>query len=662
MVALAEVTARAAHFGGPPIRKSRAADIAGRRGLLTDIADRYDEAATPSAGSGLVVAGGADASLQIVPSEVPSISSVVDKSTIELARLRAVARERCQAKQVAQKKALSALQEWSSSQETNAPVAIAVLPSRVSSMLHWHIAPVVAKFCKQLASRLSNNADSRSLLAEVIGRWQRLHNTIRHEQCPAMAKRPAQTHVLCQRYGKPLCTRAGRALLSFQKTLNSHFRKALRKDSGILRPFYNEATLVWKFSMPTLSAEPPVWAHVSYVNLTTLMGAWAKMKEDSDSVNGRTAVAVGHCSLVPDIADMVMHPLGLHLTLDFVDNFLDRRFPLRCSAWSLRASQLPQPRRLLLGGEQIVFPLPWSKLVWDPACLVANAKGKKSDDPSGVDADIGDGASGSSSGDEDGSAEDDSSNNSGSESDGSTDMAAEALRAATQAEREARKRCHRTSGDDSDGSLFMGDDGGCGGGDPAGAPTGVAGGSEGDGDIGVDVLGPFVEEILPEPLPDLAGPPASPTPAAAPADPAASSSDERVRHERYHNGVQWNYVPVTHGWIVFAPGHNQIHAHCDIHKGILKCRCHKTISVGRQKGRPMGLLLLWLAKSGDTDHAGALLHHSKEFKKLLAMPEFHMERSIQRTTHKGNPDLADVWHEEAEKENPDDDSEFETVK
>ena len=56
------------------------------------------------------------------------------------------------------------------------------------------------------------------------------------------------------------------------------------------------------------------------------MGAWAKMKEDSDSVNGRTAAAVGHCALVPDITDMVMHPLGLHLTLDFVDTFLDRRF------------------------------------------------------------------------------------------------------------------------------------------------------------------------------------------------------------------------------------------------------------------------------------------------------------------------------------------------
>ena len=449
--------------------------------------------------------------------------------------------------------------------------------------------------------------------------------------------------------------------MSFQKTLNSHFRKALRKRGGILRPFYDEATLMFKFSTPTLSAEPPVWAHVSYVNLTTLMGAWAKMKEDSDSVNGRTAAAVGHCALVPDITDMVRHPLGLHLTLDFVDTFLDRRFPLRCSAWSLRASPLPQPRRVLLGGEQIAFALPWSKLVWDPACLLSKAKDKKSDGPPGADVDSGDGASssGSSSGDEDKST-DDSSSSSGSESDESTGIGAGALRAATRAEREAGKRTARGSGDDSDTSLFMpsGDEGGCGGGRPPDAPTGIEGGSGGDSGIGgVDVLGTFVDEILPEPAPE--DPPASPTPAAA--DPAASSSpdEERVRHERYHGGVEWTYVPVPGGWIVFAPGHGQIHAHCDPHKGIIKCRCHKTIAVGKNKGRPMGFLLLWLSRGHAID---ALLHHSKDYKKILAMPAFHEERSTERRKHKDNPDLAEAWKEEEPKENADDDSEFETVK
>ena len=73
----------------------------------------------------------------------------------------------------------------------------------------------------------------------------------------------------------------------------------------------------------------------------------------------------------------------------------------------------------------------------------------------------------------------------------------------------------------------------------------------------------------------------------------------------------------------------------------------------------MGFLLLWLSKAAETD---ALLHHSKEYKKLLAAPDFHEERSIQRQAHKDNPDLADAWKEEEHKENADDDSEFETVK
>ena len=305
-----------------------------------------------------------------------------------------------------------------------------------------------------------------------------------------------------------------------------------------------------------------------------------------------------------------------------------------------------------------MFALPWSKLVWDPACLLSKAKGKKSDDPPGADVDTGDGAildgdGAISSGDEDKST-DDSSSSSGSESDESTGIGAGALRAATRAEREAGKRRDRGSGDDSDTSLFMpsGDEGGCGGGRPPDAPPGIEGGGIGD-----DVLGRFVDEILPEP--PLEDPPASPTPAAA--DPAASSShdDERVRHERYHSGVQWSHVPVPGGWIVFAPGHGQIHAHCDPHKGILKCRCHKTIAVGRNKGRPMGFLLLWLSKAADTD---ALLHHSKDYKRFLAMPDFQEERSIQRMIHKDNPDLADAWQEEEHKENADDDSEFETVK
>ena len=54
----------------------------------------------------------------------------------------------------------------------------------------------------------------------------------------------------------------------------------------------------------------------------------------------------------------------------------------------------------------------------------------------------------------------------------------------------------------------------------------------------------------------------------------------------------------------------------------------------------MGFLLLWLAEAVDTD---AILHHSREFKAMLAMPEYHEERKKQRDKAKDNPDLADVW-------------------
>ena len=347
-------------------------------------------------------------------------------------------RQRCADTYSASQADLEDLQRWSAEQATGLPVPVptAILPPRAHHLHHWHIAAAapILELSKKIGKRLSDCETARGLLIDTLSKWQSLHNVIHHKDCGNLPKPPSKGHALCRQFGRQLCMGEGRKLLSFQKTVNRHCRKVLRKNGGILRPFYNEGTLVFRFSTSPISA---VWAHVSYLNLTSLQGAWARMVEVTDSVRSRVAASQGHHVLQVEECRNPEYPLGLYLTLDFFDMFLDRHCAVRCAAWGLQASQSPEPSKRITPGEQVVFPLAWSKLVWDPSD-VTDCTTRKEEDPACLQNGEGNKSSG-----EESEGSNESPDGSGDDSESSEDMPGEALKASTNAEKNIVRRKRR---------------------------------------------------------------------------------------------------------------------------------------------------------------------------------------------------------------------------
>ena len=206
-------------------------------------------------------------------------------------------------------------------------------------------------------------------------------------------------------------------------------------------------------------------------------------------------------------------------------------------------------------------------------------------------------------------------------------------------------------------SLFGPDEGGgCGGTGEGHIHCGGPDGGTG-GDIlcggGSDILEGIVSSVFDPPPP---APPPEPSPVEA--EPAVEPPEEpRITHSTFHGALEWVHIPVEGGWIVYSPGSGQMHAHCDPHKCTLKCRLHRTVSCGKGRGRPLGLLLLWLMKGADIDPH---VHHSREYKQSLGKAEFAEERRLARMIGHENRDLDGVWEEE--EKGLDSESEEEVVK
>ena len=156
----------------------------------------------------------------------------------------------------------------------------------------------------------------------------------------------------------------------------------------------------------------------------------------------------------------------------------------------------------------------------------------------------------------------------------------------------------------------------------------------------------------PPPAPPLVPRPVRPEPA------VEGSEEPRIIHSTFHGALEWIHIPVEGGWIVYSPGSGQVHAHCDHHKDTLKWRLHRTVSCGKGRGRPLGLLLLWLS---DCRHEDPHVHHSREYKRILGTAVFAEDRGMARMVGHDNRDLDQVWEEE-EKGGVNSDSEEEVVK
>ena len=156
------------------------------------------------------------------------------------------------------------------------------------------------------------------------------------------------------------------------------------------------------------------------------------MVEVTDSVRSRVAASQGHHVLQVEDCRNPEYPLGLYLTFDFFDMFLDRRCAVRCAAWGLQSSQSPEPSKRITPGEQVVFPLAWSKLVWDPSD-VTNCTTRKEEDPACLQNGEGNKSSG-----EESEGSNESLDGSGDDSESSEDMNGEALKASTNAEKKTQ--------------------------------------------------------------------------------------------------------------------------------------------------------------------------------------------------------------------------------
>ena len=181
--------------------------------------------------------------------------------------------------QVGKPKFASALEAW--------PIDVAVLPVCCSNNDETLFCPWAAP-AMAFAKKVLDNGDHH-VAPKIRDFWFSRHQLIHHKDCaPLPLKNVLQNHKpsACWVAGVCFCSKYGKELQAFTKAFAASLRKPLAKHSPF-RLAYDEGCAMVELHIAAVSRS---WFfHLSYLNLTTKMGAIMEMVIDSDTIRVQVA-------------------------------------------------------------------------------------------------------------------------------------------------------------------------------------------------------------------------------------------------------------------------------------------------------------------------------------------------------------------------------------